>query len=175
MEWRDEGIVIGLKRHGESSAIVEAMTREHGRSLGLVRGGRSPKLSAALQPGNSLGLVWRARLDEHLGTFAVEPLTLRAGRLLESGLALAGLGYVGALLRLIPERDPHAELFEALYVIVDHLTNVEIAPALMARLELRVLADCGFALDLERTSGPDLRLAKVGPSGQRGGGRAMER
>ncbi len=79
MEWRDEGVVIGLKRLGETSAVVEAMTRAHGRHLGLVRGGRSSRLAAVLQPGNTLGLVWRARLDEHLGAFAVEPLTLRAG------------------------------------------------------------------------------------------------
>ncbi len=106
MEWRDEGIVIGVRRHGESSAIVEAMTRAHGRHLGLVRGGRSTRLQSALQPGNTLGLVWRARLDEHLGLYAVEPLALRAGRLIASGLALAGVGYLGALMRLLPERDP---------------------------------------------------------------------
>ena len=102
MEWRDEGIVIGVRRHGESSAIVEAMTRGHGRHLGLVRSGRSPRLQSSLQPGNTLGLVWRARLDEHLGAYAVEPLALRAGRLIASALALAGLGYLGALMRLLP-------------------------------------------------------------------------
>ena len=149
MEWRDEGIVLGVRRHGETSAVVEALTRAHGRHLGLVRGGRSPRLGAALQPGNTLGLVWRARLDEHLGAFAVEPLTLRAGRFLSSGLALQGLTYLGALLRLLPERDPHEEIYEALEIILDHLDRREVAPALVARLETRVLADCGFALDLE--------------------------
>src|SRR5580700_3023498 len=103
MEWRDEAIVIGVKRHGETSAIVELLTRAHGRHLGMVRGGRSARSQSALQPGNSLGLVWRARLDEHLGSFAIEPLKLRAGRLIVSALALAGLGYLSALLRLLPE------------------------------------------------------------------------
>jgi DNA repair protein RecO (recombination protein O) len=149
MEWRDEGIVIGLRRHGETSSIVEAMTRAHGRHMGLVRGGRSSRLSAALQPGNSLELVWRARLDEHLGAFQVEPLNLRAGRLLQSALALAGLNYLGALLRLLPERDPHEGLFDALQMISDHLDDLALAPALMARFEARILVECGFALDLE--------------------------
>ena len=149
MEWRDEGIVIGVRRHGESSAIVEAMTRKHGRHLGLVRGGRSSRLQGSLQPGNSLGLVWRARLDEHLGAYAVEPLALRAGRLIASGLALSGVGYLGALMRLLPERDPHELLFEALALIADHLDDVALAPALIARFEAQVLAECGFALDLE--------------------------
>jgi DNA repair protein RecO (recombination protein O) len=169
MEWRDEGIVIGLRRHGESSSIVEAMTREHGRHMGLVRGGRSSRLGAALQPGNTLGLVWRARLDEHLGSYVVEPLTLRAGRLLPSALALAGLGYLGALLRLLPERDPHEGLFDALGLIVDRLDNPSLAPALVARFEARILEECGFALDLETCAATGARedLIYVSPKSGR--------
>jgi DNA repair protein RecO (recombination protein O) len=169
MEWRDEGIVIGLRRHGETSAIVEAMTRAHGRHLGLVKGGRSSRLAAALQPGNTLGLVWRARLDEHLGYYAVEPLMLRAGRLLPSALALAGLGYLGALLRLLPERDPHEGLFDGLTMIVEHLDDSALAPALMARFEARILAECGFALDLERCAATGARedLIYVSPKSGR--------
>src|ERR1700683_5278690 len=149
MEWRDEGIVIGLKRHGETSAIIETLTRAHGRHLGLVRGGRGARFQGLLQPGNSLGLVWRARLDEHLGAYAVEPLTLRAGRFIASGLALAGVTYLGALLRLLPERDPHEALHEALEIVADHLDMADVAPALLARFEMQVLAECGFRLDLE--------------------------
>src|SRR5277367_3143669 len=150
MEWRDEGIVIGLRRHGESSSIVEAMTRAHGRHMGLVRGGRSPRLGAALQPGNSLGLVWRARLDEHLGAFRVEPLSLRAGRLL-------------------PERDPHEGLFDALGVIVDHLDDPSLAPALVARFEARILSESGYALDLEACAATGARedLVYVSPKSGR--------
>jgi DNA repair protein RecO (recombination protein O) len=161
MEWRDEGIVIGVKRHGESSAIVEALTRAHGRHLGLVRGARSPRGMSALQPGNSLGLVWRARLDEHLGSYAVEPLKLRAGRLIASALALAGLSYLSALLRLLPERDPHESLHEALEIIADHLDLADVAPPLLARFELQVLAECGFRLDLERCAATGARDALI--------------
>jgi DNA repair protein RecO (recombination protein O) len=169
MEWRDEGIVIGVRRHGESSAIVEAMTRGHGRHLGLVRGGRSTRMQSALQPGNTLGLVWRARLDEHLGIYAVEPLALRAWRLIASGLALAGVGYLGALMRLLPERDPHESLFEALALIAEHLDDAGIAPALIARLEAQVLAECGFSLDLERCAATGARedLIYVSPKSGR--------
>jgi DNA repair protein RecO (recombination protein O) len=169
MEWRDEGIVIGVRRHGETSTILEAMTRGHGRHLGLVRGGRSPRLQSALQPGNSLGLVWRARLDEHLGAYAVEPLTLRAGRLIASGLALSGIVYLGSLLRLLPERDPHESLFEALELIADRLDDPDLAPALVARFEAQVLAECGFALDLERCAATGARedLIYVSPKSGR--------
>jgi DNA repair protein RecO (recombination protein O) len=169
MEWRDEGIIIGVRRHGETSSIVEAMTRGHGRHLGLVRGGRSSRLRPALQPGNTLGLVWRARLDEHLGVYAVEPLALRAGRLIGSALGLAGLGWLGALARLLPEREPHETLYEALTLIADWLDDAAVAPALVARLEAQVLAECGFALDLESCAATGARedLIYVSPKSGR--------
>jgi DNA repair protein RecO (recombination protein O) len=150
MEWRDEGLIIGVRRHGEASTVVEALTRGHGRHLGLVRGGRSSRLRATLQLGNTIGLVWRARLDEHLGSYAVEPLLLRAGRLMESGLALAGLNYLAALMRVLPERDPHEALYETASLIADTLDDVALAPALIARFEAQILAECGFQLDLSR-------------------------
>ena len=169
MEWRDEGVVIGVRRHGESSTIVEAMTRGHGRHLGLVRGGRSARLRPALQPGNTLGLVWRARLDEHLGVFAIEPLTLRAGRLIDSAIGLAGVGWLGALLRLLPERDPHESLYVALTLIAERLDDATLAPALVARFEAQILAECGFALDLETCAATGVRdgLVYVSPKSGR--------
>jgi DNA repair protein RecO (recombination protein O) len=169
MEWRDEGLVIGVRRHGEHSSIVEAMTRTHGRHLGLVRGGRSSRLSAALQPGNTLGLVWRARLDEHLGAFAIEPLSLRAGRLMESALALAGIAWLGALTRLLPERDPHEAVYETLTLIAERLDDQALAPPLVARFEAQILAECGFRLDLSRcaSTGASEGLAYVSPKSGR--------
>lgn len=169
MEWRDEGLVIGVRRHGETSVIVELLTRAHGRHLGLVRGGRSTRFQSLLQPGNSLDVVWRARLDEHLGAYAVEPLRLRAGRLIASGLALAGVNYLGALLRMLPERDPHEQLYEALEIIADHLDAADVAPPLLARFELQLLAECGFRLDLERcaASGSREELIYVSPKSGR--------
>ncbi len=148
MEWRDEGLIIGIRKHGEQSAIVEAMTRAHGRHLGLVRGGRSARLKATLQPGNTIGVVWRARLDEHLGAYAVEPVALRAGRLMESALALAGLNYLAQLIRILPERDPHERVYDTLSLVVDVLDDAALAPALVARFEAQILAECGFQLDL---------------------------
>jgi DNA repair protein RecO (recombination protein O) len=148
MEWTDEGIVLGVRRHGESAAIVELLTRAHGRHLGIVRGGRSRRQQPVLQPGNRVGLVWRARIEEHLGTFAVEPLVLRAGTIMSSALALQGINLIGALLRLLPERDPHPALFETVELIAENLHEPAIAPALMVRLELAVLSELGFGLDL---------------------------
>src|SRR5205814_7261333 len=87
MEWTDDGIVLGVRRHGESSAIVELLTRAHGRHLGLVRGGSSKRMRPMLQPGNSVRAVWRARVDEHLGYYQIEGTRLRAANLVASSPA----------------------------------------------------------------------------------------
>ena len=52
MEWRDEGVILSVRRHGETSAIAEILTAEHGRVMGLVRGGRSRQQRPVLQAGN---------------------------------------------------------------------------------------------------------------------------
>jgi DNA repair protein RecO (recombination protein O) len=148
MQWTDEGIVLGVRKHGESSIILELMTRLHGRHLGLVHGGRSKRLQAVLQPGNSVHVTWRARIDEHLGTYTVEEGVLRSGRFINTPLALYGVGAAASLLRLVPERDPHPGLFDASVVLLDHLHEAAIAPALFVRFELALLSELGFGLDL---------------------------
>src|SRR5579875_3980287 len=100
MHWTDDGIVLGVKRHGEANAILDLMTREHGRHLGMVRGGSGSRLKPILQPGNTVSAIWRARLDEHLGTYAVEPLALRASSFFHAPHAIYGLTHLTALMRL---------------------------------------------------------------------------
>src|SRR2546421_11681020 len=149
MEWRDDGLIIGTRKHGETSVIVEAMTRAHGRHFGLVRGGRSKRMQPLLQPGNHAQLVWRARLDEHLGTFLVEPLKLWTARLMENAEALHAVCLVAALLRLGPERDPHPALYEAAMRIAGGIERPETLAPLIVRFEAKILAQMGFGLDLE--------------------------
>ncbi|MGF9692802.1 DNA repair protein RecO [Rhizobium sp. 0TCS1.26] len=173
MQWQDEGIVIGVRRHGETSVVAELMTRERGRHMGLVRGGRSRTMQPVLQPGNRVDAVWRARLDEHLGDFKLEPIHLRAARLMESATAVYGVQAMGALLRLLPERDPHPHLYEALDVILDHMDDPVGAGELFVRFELAVLNDLGFGLDLSECAATGERqdLIYVSPKS----GRAVSR
>ena len=149
------------------------MTREHGRHLGIVRGGRSRAMQPVLQAGNHVRIVWRARLEEHLGTFVVEPVEARAGRLMASAFALHGLNHLTALLHLLPERDPHAALFDMADALAAHLDQAALAPDLLVRFELALLADFGFGLDLERCVLSDVTtdLAYVSPKT----GRAVSR
>jgi DNA repair protein RecO (recombination protein O) len=173
MQWSDEALVLGARRHAESAVILEVMTRAHGRHLGLVHGGRSKRLSPVLQPGNTVQAVWRARLDEHLGVFTVEAGEMRSARLIGSPLALYGVGAMAALLRLVPERDPHPALYDVAAALADHLDDTEVAPALFARFELALLSELGFGLDLSECAATGARedLAFVSPKS----GRAVSR
>jgi DNA repair protein RecO (recombination protein O) len=148
MQWTDEGIVLGVKRHGETSVILELMTQAHGRHLGLVRGGAGKRLRGVLQPGNALDATWRARLDEHLGLYTVEGLNLRAAGFLPAAHALHGVIHLAALCRLLAEREPHAAIYAALEAILDRLGDAGVAAPMIARFELKFLAELGFGLDL---------------------------
>jgi len=169
MQWADEGIVLGARKHGETSVVLELLTRGHGRHLGLVQGGRSKKLQAVIQPGNGVHAVWRARLDEHLGSFNVEGGDLRAARFMSSPLALYGLATLSTLLRLLPERDPHPALYETADVLMDHLDDPDIGPALFVRFEVAILAELGYGLDLSSCAATGSRedLVYVSPKSGR--------
>lgn len=164
MEWRDEGVLLTMRPHGEGAAIIEVLTAAHGRHLGVVRGGASRKLAPILQPGAQLALTWRARLSDHLGAFTVEPLRSRAG-ILDDPLALAALTSVCALLHLaLPERDPHGTLYRRTGALLDQLLpgqergperGPDRAPeraqdwlGAYLRWELLLLEEIGFGLDL---------------------------
>ncbi len=165
MEWRDEGIILSVRSHGETSAIAEIFTVEHGRSMGLVRGGRSRHMRPVLQPGNLVSMTWRARLEEHLGNFVLEPLSLRAGFIMENALRLSGLASLAALAQVLPEREPHGKLYEASRIVLDAIDQDHLWPALMVRWEMGLLDELGFGLDLSKcaSTGATEDLCYVSP------------
>ena len=167
MDWTDEGIVLGTRRHGEASVILEVMTRAHGRHLGLVRGGTGSRLRAVLQPGNSVRAVWRARLDEHLGHYTVEGLRLRAASVLAVPYAVYGVTHLAALCRLLPERDPHPGVHDALAAILEQMD--ESAAMRVVQFELMLLAELGFGLELDACAATGARadLVYVSPKSGR--------
>jgi DNA repair protein RecO (recombination protein O) len=173
MEWTGPGIVLATRRHGETDIILEVLTADRGRHLGLVRGGRSRRLRPTLQPGNTLELTWRARLDEHLGNFRAEPVAERSAALMETGVGAFGLALAAAHLRLLPERDPHPRLYAALAVMLDCLDRPLLGAELMARFELLLLDEFGFGLDLQACAATGRRddLVYVSPRS----GRAVSR
>jgi len=175
MEWRDEGLLLAVRPLGESGAVIEVLTRAHGRHAGLVYGGQGARLAPVLQPGAQLDLAWRARLAEHLGHFRVEPLRARAAAIMGDPAALAALNAVGALsVAFLPEREPAPALYDETLALADALeARAWDWPAAYARWELALLAALGFGLDLRRcaATGATEDLAYVSPRS----GRAVSR
>lgn len=164
MEWQDDAIVLGAKAHGESSAIVEVLTRDHGRHFGVLRGGTSRKMSAHLQPGTEVALRWHARIEDQLGTFTLEPLRSRA-ELLGERQGLAALNAVTSLLSFaLPEREAHSRL----HLHSGALLDIALEPGWALHYlswEVGLLDELGFGLDLSccAVSGDTEDLAYVSP------------
>lgn len=166
MDWRDEGVLLTMRRHGESAAIIDVFTAAHGRHAGVVRGGASRRMAPLLQPGAQLTVEWRARLEEHIGSFRVEPVRSRAADLMADGDALAAMGSVAALLTaFLAEREPHADLYAATVSLLDGLGRDAGWPAAYVGWELALLLEIGFPLDLSAcaATGATEDLAWVSP------------
>jgi DNA repair protein RecO (recombination protein O) len=166
MEWHDRAFVLAARRHGENGVIVELLTEEHGRHAGFVRGGQSPKLRAALQPGNEVAAVWRGRLSEHLGTIACELIRPHAAGLLDDPDRLAGLtAAVSLVAAALPEREPYPDVFASFDILLRAFDSAADWSARYVGWERDLLADLGFGLDLGRcaVSGVTSDLAYVSP------------
>ena len=174
MEWRGEAILLSVRRHGESSAIIEVFTEEKGRHTGVVRGGTSRKIAPILQPGAQLDVYWRARLEDHIGAFTVEPVRSRAALVMDNRLALSGLNAVTALLGFcLPEREPHPVLYRRSCQLLDLLGQDNLWSLAYLRWEAALLDGMGYGLDLDAcaVTGATDDLCYVSPKS----GRAVSR
>jgi len=168
MEWSDDAIVLSSRTHGESSMVLELLTRDHGRHLGLVHGGASRKARPTLQPGNSVHVKWRARLEEHLGSYTCELARARAGELMDARDALAGLNAFTAVANAaIPERQAYAPVFLSGEILLDAMMAQDTVYwlALYVRWEAGLLDALGFGLDLSECAATGIKdeLSYVSP------------
>ena len=173
MDWSDEGVVLAARPHGENGLIASLLTRAHGRHAGFVSGGMSRRTRPLWQPGNLLAVAWRARLSDHLGNFAGELRAAHAAHALDDAVQLAGLSAACAVLEAaLPEREPHPGVFEGLCALLGALGHAG-WPAIYVHLELGLLQELGFGLDLKACAITGSRddLAYVSPRS----GRAVAR
>lgn len=169
MNWTDEGIVLSVRAHGETAAVAELFTRQHGRHLGLVYGGRSRRMRPVLQLGNHVDVVWKARLAEQLGHLTLELRRGYAAEVMEHPAALVALTSLTTLVRELPERDPHANLYEVTLFVLGFLDDPTVWPALLVRWELALLGELGYGLDLSQcaATGANDALIYVSPKSGR--------
>jgi DNA repair protein RecO (recombination protein O) len=173
MEWNDHGIVLSSRPHGENGLVANLLTRAHGRHAGFIHGGVSRKASPIWQPGNVVEISWRARLAEQLGNYTGELREPHAARALDDATELAGLAAACSMVdTALPEREPHPAMFEGFQAFLTVLGHAG-WPAIYVRLELGLLQELGFGLDLEKCAltGTAEDLAFVSPKT----GRAVSR
>jgi DNA repair protein RecO (recombination protein O) len=176
MEWSDDAIVLSSRAHGETGAVLELLTRDHGRHAGLVRGGASRRVKPTLQPGNGVHVLWRARLEEHLGSFTCELARARAGELMDGRETLSGLNaFTSMTSAAMPEREAHAPVFLSGEILLDAMMDHDAAHwlPLYVRWEAGLLDALGFGLDLSECASTGARtdLVYVSPKT----GRAVSR
>ena len=176
IEWAGEGIVLAARRHGETSAVVQVFTAEHGRHAGLVRGGAGKRGRGVLQPGNRVAARWRARLADHLGTLVCELVRADGAALLERPDCLAALASACALIeRTLGERQPHPGLYDATNALIAALIEAPDWAERYVRWELGLLDELGYGLDLGAcaATGATADLAFVSPRSGRAVSRAV--
>ena len=166
MDWESEGYIVSVRKHGESSAIIDVLTPDQGRHAGLVRGGNSRRQRPVIEIGNKVQVQWRARLSEHLGNFTIEPLQLNAATLMHDRTSLVGLNAVCAMAKtVLPERQAFPQVYAAFDVLIENMGDADIWPALYVRWEMGVLAALGYGLDLSAcaSTGANDNLTHVSP------------
>jgi len=173
MDWSDQGIVLASRPHGETGLVVSLLTRTHGRHSGFVHGGVSRKARPVWQMGNLVEVNWRARVAEQLGNYTGELREPHAARALDNAAELAGLSAACVMVdAALPEREPHPAMFDGFHAFLTVLGHPG-WEAIYVRLELGLLQELGFGLDLEKcaATGATDDLAFVSPKT----GRAVSR
>ena len=153
--------ILHSRSFRETSLIVDAFTREHGRVAVVARGVKSPRSRwrNVLQPFRPLLLSWNQKSD--LGTLTAadqvaSPPALQ-GQALSCGLYLNEL-----LMRLLHRGDPHAEVFERYRHLLSELASEAPPQPLLRVFEKQLLEAIGYAMLLEREygSGDEIQLER---------------
>lgn len=170
MHWGDNAIILSVRKHGETSAVVRMLAREHGVYAGVVKGVTSKSNRGIFQLGNVVDAKWSARLSEHLGMFKTELVTPHAAHVMNDAAKLSALTSACAMVELsLPERHPYPRLYELfLQFLVDMHDNDHWLEDYVS-LELDLLAEAGFGLDLSRcaATGTTEELIYVSPKSGR--------
>jgi DNA repair protein RecO (recombination protein O) len=166
MEWHDEAIILSARPHGETSLILQLLTRAHGRHAGLARGARRARGRGVYETGNRVTADWQARLADHLGTLRCELLRGYAAGLIDDPARLACLSAAAAVAEAaLPEREPIPGAFVGLAALLGALEADRGWEAAYVAWELALLAELGFGLDLSScaATGATADLAYVSP------------
>lgn len=152
LSFTDEALILTVDRFGDSDAIVNLFTLQHGLCRGVIKRGLTGKKRADVQPATLVEASWKARLPEHMGTITLEAKHSFASRVMHDPLKLSAVGSVTSLIAAsLAERDAHPELYAQTLTFLQHVaagTEPLVWLAEYVRLELALLELAGFGLDL---------------------------
>lgn len=147
MQLETDGIVCGVRAHGEHGTVLRMLTPDHGLVAAYVRGGRGRRMRPVLIPGNVVAARLRSRTESQLPQATVELAHSRAP-IFSEPLPAGAVEWATALVTAaLPERQPYPRLYQAMAGLLD---AIEAAPsasgwgAALARFEVLVLAELGY-------------------------------
>lgn len=145
---RAPAILLTSRPHGETGAIIRALTADYGVVAGYVVGGRGRQLRPVMIPGNRVALDLAARSPGQLPFARIELERSRAALMTEP-VPAAAIGWVCALTAAaMPERAAFPPLYEALDALLEAIGVAPSARGWMAGLyayEALLLAELGYA------------------------------
>ena len=146
----EPGFVLHSYPYRETSLIIEAFTRRHGRTALVAKGARRPRsaLRGVLLSFQPLGLSWSGNGEMRTLTGAEWQ---GAASLLRGAGLMCGFYLNELLLRLLPREDPHEALYDDYRDGLARLAQASLPTATVLRMfERRLLAAAGYALQLDR-------------------------
>ena len=165
ISWRDEAIFLSSKPYGEKGAIIQVLTKNHGRYAGFIYGGQARSTRAILQSGTLLEIEWQAKLSDQLGFIKINHSKSISSLWLDDPIRLSGISSACGLIDLcLPDRAPHPEVFIGLKVFLETLDHDD-WPIIYFYLEKGLLSSLGFGLDLTQcaVTGETAYLTYVSP------------
>ncbi|MCI5049976.1 MAG: DNA repair protein RecO [Rickettsiales bacterium] len=166
MQWNDTALILSISKFSEHDAVVRVLSREHGLYSGIAKRGLGKSKRGIYQPGNLVHAEWKARLEQHMGSFDCELAKPFAALLMKHPHKLAGLNAACSMIPLaMEERDPHAQLYDAFMHVISQMIGGDEWISDYIRFEMTLLREAGYGLDLSRcvATGAQEDLVYVSP------------
>lgn len=149
VEWSGQGIIVGMRSFGEKDAIVHILTSDHGYHVGILKN-RKSKTNQSLQIGTIVSCQWKARLAEHMGTWALEAEKSYLADMLHDSQRLLALNVAAQFTcQLLPERHPYPTFFALWKNLLKVLSEEDEWKGVYVLFEFHLLQELGFGLKLK--------------------------
>lgn len=150
MNWEDEGFLISKTKFRENANIINVFTSKFGKMSGIVYGGNSRKVRNFLQISNKIFVIYNSKNDNKFGYYKTELITPIAPKYFSDKKRTSALLSISSILNiLLPESQPHKNIYESLCNFINNL-NSENWFLFYVFWELNIIKELGFGLNLEQ-------------------------